>query len=172
MLVEFAVIKYFSNLGVLVKRVLTGCATRLCFSLFGAFCLSPWQTIYRSFMFKFFNAIATLLFFTMAAIQLNDPDPIYWVVVYSTAALLSGGLCIGSRLETISKVTMGMVLAGLLISGPGVIEYFTAEDYASIYGGMSAEKPYVESAREFGGLLIVAIYLVLFASKIGNTKKA
>lgn len=123
-------------------------------------------------MFKIIHGIATLLFFTMAAIQLNDPDPLYWVVVYLAAALLSGGLCIGSRLETLSKVVIGMVLAGLLISGPGVIEYFAADDYASIYGNMSGDKPYVESAREFGGLLIVSIYLVLFKGKMGDSKKA
>jgi hypothetical protein len=123
-------------------------------------------------MFKFFQGIATLLFLTMAAIQLNDPDPLYWVVVYLSAALLSGALCLGSRLQTLSKVVVGMVVAGLLISGPGVIEYFAAQDYSSIYGSMSGDKPYVESAREFGGLVIVAIYLALFEAKIGDAKKA
>ena len=123
-------------------------------------------------MFKLFHALSTLLFFTMAAIQLNDPDPLYWVVVYMAGALVSGGLCFGSRLETLSKVTIGMVVAGLLISGPGVIDYFTAEDYSSIYGSMSGAKPYVESAREFGGLFIVAIYLALFEGKVAGFKKA
>jgi hypothetical protein len=122
-------------------------------------------------MFKFFQGIATLLFFTMAAIQLNDPDPLYWVIVYLAAALLSGGLCIGVRLETLSKIVAGMVFAGLLISGPGLMEYFTVQDYSSIYGGMSGDKPYVESAREFGGLFIVVIYLVLFEKKTGVPDK-
>jgi hypothetical protein len=108
----------------------------------------------------------------MAFIQLNDPDPLYWVAVYFAAALLCGGLCFGSRLETLSKVVVGMVLAGLFISGPGVIEYFAATDYSSIYGKMSGEKPYVESAREFAGLVIVAIYLALFEAKIGDAKKS
>jgi hypothetical protein len=122
-------------------------------------------------MFKFFHGIAALLFFTMAAIQLNDPDPLYWVVVYLATAVLSGGLIIGARLETLSKVVFGLALAGLIISGPSVIEYFSAEDYTSIYGKMSGEKPYIESAREFGGLLIVVIYLALFEAKIGDTNK-
>ena len=123
-------------------------------------------------MFTFFQGIATLLFLTMAAIQLNDPDPLYWVVVYLAAATLSGALCFGLRLETLSKVTVGMAVAGLLISGPGVIEYFAAQDYSTIYGSMSGDKPYVESAREFGGLAIVAIYLALFEAKVGDAKKA
>ena len=113
-------------------------------------------------MLKFFHLIASLLFFTMAAIQLNDPDPLYWVVVYLTAAMISGCLFFGTRLEALSKVSMGMILAGLFISGPGAMEYFASEDYASISGDMLAAKPYVESAREFGGLLIAFIYLALF----------
>lgn len=122
-------------------------------------------------MFKFFQGIASLLFFTMAAIQLNDPDPVYWVAVYLAASLLSGALCLGLRLETLSKVVVGMVIAGLLISGPGVVEYFAADDFSAIYGHMTGEKPYVESAREFGGLVIVAIYLALFEAKVGDAKK-
>lgn len=122
-------------------------------------------------MHKLFHGLATLLFFTMAAIQLNDPDPIFWVVVYLAAAVLAGGLCFGSRLETLSKVVFGMVLAGLLISGPGFIDYFISGDYSSIYGGMSGDKPYVESAREFGGLMIVVIYLILFQGKVGESNK-
>ena len=110
--------------------------------------------------------IASLLFFTMVAIQLNDPDPLYWVVVYLTAAIISGGLFLGTRLEALSKVSMGMILAGLFISGPGAMEYFASGDYASISRDMSAAKPYVESAREFGGLLIAFIYLALFEGNI------
>lgn len=117
-------------------------------------------------MFKFFHLIASLLFFTMAAIQLNDPDPYYWVVVYISAAIIPAGLCLGKRLETLSKVSIGMILAGLIISGPGAMEYFVANDYASIYGSMLNAKPYVESAREFGGLLIAFIYLALFERKV------
>ena len=120
----------------------------------------------RSFIFKFFHMIASLLFFTMVVIQLNDPDPLYWVVVYLTAAIISGCLFFGTRLEALSKVSMGMILAGLFISGPGAMEYFASGDYASISRNMSAAKPYVESAREFGGLLIAFIYLALFEGNI------
>ena len=117
-------------------------------------------------MFKFFHLIASLLFFTMSVIQLNDPDPYYWVVVYISTAIIPAGLCLGKRLNTFSKVVIGMILAGLIISGPGAWEYFVAEDYASIYGSMIAAKPYVESAREFGGLMIAFIYLALFERKV------
>ena len=112
-------------------------------------------------MLKYFHSIAALLFLTMAVIQLNDPDPLYWVAAYLAVAIVSGARYFGNSLEVLSKIALGMVLAGLLISVPGVIDYFAAEDYASIYGRMAVEKPYIESAREFGGLSIAVLYLTL-----------
>ena len=59
-------------------------------------------------------------------------------------------------------VAVGMVLAGLLIAAPGSIDYLTSGDYASISGEMMAEKAYVESAREFIGLLMAAACLFYY----------
>jgi len=98
----------------------------------------------------------------MAYIQLNDPDPIYWVAVYAITAIIAGANFFGKRLENFSKVAIGMVIAGILISAPGAIDYFAANDYSSIYDKMNPNKPYIESAREFGGLFIAAIYLLIF----------
>lgn len=36
--------------------------------------------------------IATLVFGLMAAIQLNDPDPLYWFLVYAAVAVIAGAL--------------------------------------------------------------------------------
>jgi len=109
---------------------------------------------------KFVHVIMALLFVITAALQLNDPDPLYWVTVYLAAGVVAVAAFRGRFLKTLSKVSIGLALAGLLISIPGTGEYFGADDYGSIYGGMSAEKPYIESAREFGGLFIAVAYLV------------
>ena len=98
----------------------------------------------------------------MAVIQLNDPDPLYWFVVYIMVMIVSLAKFFNRPIDMFAKVTTGMVLAGLLISVTGVIEYFTAEDFGSITGRMTVEKPYIESAREFGGLFIASIYLIFY----------
>ncbi|MCX2983134.1 hypothetical protein EYC98_19910 [Halieaceae bacterium IMCC14734] len=113
-------------------------------------------------MLKYPHIISAIMFLAMAVIQLNDSDPLYWVSVYLTIAVVAGASYFGSHLEVLSKVAIGMVVAGLLISAPGVMDYFAAEDYASIFGRMTVEKRYIESAREFGGLLISAVYLTYF----------
>lgn len=114
-----------------------------------------------SIRLKFVHAVAVLLFLTMAVIQLNDPDPLYWFSVYAVVAWLAGGCFVGRRSAPVSRIALGMVLAGLLMSAPGAVDYMAAQDFSSIYGQMMAEKPYVEAAREFGGLAIAALYLLL-----------
>ena len=110
---------------------------------------------------KYLHIPAALLFLVMAAIQLNDPDPLYWVIVYTASAMVAGTKFMGKKYATLTTVTFGMVLAGMLISVTGAIDYLTASDFASITNKMSTEKPYIESAREFGGLLIVAVYFAI-----------
>lgn len=114
-----------------------------------------------SIRLKFVHAVAVLLFLTMAVIQLNDPDPLYWFTVYAAVAGLAGSCFVGKHSAPVSRIALGMVLAGLLMSAPGAVDYMAAQDFSSIYGQMMAEKPYVEAAREFGGLAIAALYLLL-----------
>ncbi|HUU73061.1 MAG TPA: transmembrane 220 family protein [Burkholderiales bacterium] len=109
------------------------------------------------------HAVFTLVFVMMAAIQLNDPDPTYWIAVYALVAAIPAARIFGRRLPGISVLTAGMVLAGMLIAGPGFIDFLVSGDYASINDKMSAEKPYVESAREFIGLLMAAVCLIAYA---------
>ncbi len=111
------------------------------------------------------HAIVALVFLTLAAIQLNDPDPAYWVAVYAVVAAVPGARIFGHRSTTTLVFAGGMVLAGLLIAAPGFVDYLASGDYASIGGEMMEEKPYVESAREFAGLLIAAVGLFLYGRR-------
>jgi len=98
----------------------------------------------------------------MAAIQLNDPDPVYWVAVYVVVAAVPAARIFGRRLPTTAAVAAGMVLAGLLIAAPGFVDYLASGDYAAIGEKMMDEKPYVETAREVVGLLIAAVGLIFY----------
>ncbi len=117
------------------------------------------------------HAIVALAFLIMAAIQFNDPDPVYWVAVYAVVAAVPAARIFGHSLPTTSAVAGGMVLAGLLIAAPGVVDYLASGDYSSIDEKMMDEKPYVESAREFIGLLIAAAGLI-FYGRLGHRLEA
>ena len=113
-------------------------------------------------MTRIVHAVVALFVLTMGLIQLNDPDPAYWVTVYVVVAVIPAARIFGRQLPKTSLVAAGMVLSGLLIAGPGFIDYVVSGDYSSIGGKMMAVKPYVESAREFLGLVIAAVVLSIY----------
>lgn len=111
---------------------------------------------------KLAHTIVALIFIAMAFVQLNDPDPVFWVAVYLAVAFVPASKLLAYRSIAIFYVVVGMCLAGLLISVPGFIDYLSSQDFAAIGGGMSEDKPYVESAREFLGMLIGAVCLLFY----------
>ncbi len=114
-------------------------------------------------------SIATLMFIWMAALQLNDPDPLYWFLVYAAVAVVAAAAVLGRRLPRFALVTLGAVIAGLLIAAPGFVDYLQAGDWGSIAEHMNDEEPYIEQGREFVGLLIAAAALLLLTPRSSQT---
>ena len=112
------------------------------------------------------HAFIALGFLVVAALQFNDPDPIYWILVYVLVAAIPAGKIFDRKFPRTLMVASGMVLAGLLISGPGFIDYLTSTDYAAIGGSMMDAKPYVEFAREFIGLFFAGVCLIYYGRTI------
>jgi hypothetical protein len=111
--------------------------------------------------------IATLIFIVMAALQLNDPDPLYWFAVYAAVAVVAAAAVVGRDLPRFALVTLGAVTAGALIAAPGFIDYLQSGTWGSIAEHMNDEEPYIEQGREFVGLLIAAAALLLIIRRSG-----
>ncbi len=108
------------------------------------------------------HVAVALLFVAMAALQINDPDPLFWLTAYLVIGMIPGATAFGYRLPVVFGVAAGMVIAGLLLSLPGFFDFLNSGDYASVRAEMSAEKPYIEPAREFLGISIGALCLVCY----------
>ena len=91
----------------------------------------------------------------MAFLQLNDPDPAYWVVTYALTGVCAQGPRLAHLLVATVWATTGLALAGLLQSLPGFIQFISLGDWSSLTGTMSKSQPQIEFAREFLGLLFV-----------------
>lgn len=98
----------------------------------------------------------------MALLQVNDPDPLLWFVLYIVLAELALMRFLGHKQPKICIMSVGLVAAGLLISLPGFIGFVTFADLASITQEMSKDSPYIEPAREFLGTVIGAASIVLY----------
>lgn len=94
------------------------------------------------------------VFIVMAAIQLNDPDPLLWVCIYLAIAAVPVSRVFGYRLPWLFWITAGMAIACLMISFPGFIQFLNVGDFGSIAVEMSLDRPYIEPAREFLGVMI------------------
>jgi hypothetical protein len=106
---------------------------------------------------KIMDYVFVALLVVTAYLQLNDPDPTYWVLVYGLGAVVPLLNILGKQNQFIAALTMGMVISGMIYSAPGVGDWLQAGDFGSITESMDGSATYVEPAREFIGLLMELI---------------
>ena len=113
---------------------------------------------------KIFNIVFIILFVLSAAVQYNDPDPYVWMPIYLFAAFLC--------YQAIKKrYNPKLYFAGLALyisyaiylffNKTGVLNWVTQHHAESIAETMKATKPWIEETREFFGLMIVVVVLLI-----------
>ena len=119
-------------------------------------------------MQRFFKLFLGVLFLAFAYLQLNDPDPGLWVIIYGTV----GVVCILAAIRGISKRLLLAFIAILLIYAitlfPGFWTWLTSSGKEELFGEMVYEKSYIEETREFLGLLMAVgalAFLYFFPKK-------
>ena len=106
-----------------------------------------------------------MLFLYMAYIQLNDPDPLYWIAIYAGTAAIAFARFGGRNSEFWTTILLGVAAGGMIVAAPSLIEFIAAGDVAAI--GEMQNASYVEPAREFVGLLI-ALGFLLYCYRTGD----
>ncbi|TNJ43683.1 transmembrane 220 family protein [Tamlana fucoidanivorans] len=109
---------------------------------------------------KGIKIVLFVIFIMFAVLQLNDPDPVFWVIIYGTVAVL----CLISGLKSISKFILWTALVAVLLLSvryfPYVVDWWQTDNRNEIFGEMVYEKPYLEGSREFIGLILSALALL------------
>lgn len=90
----------------------------------------------------------------VAILQINDPDPAYWVLVYALGALIAVLNAVTRPAPFVAAITIGMILTGMIYAAAGFLDYLGAGNFGALTQSMDAGPDYVEPAREFLGLLI------------------
>lgn len=106
-----------------------------------------------------FAAVFAILFALCVALQYNDPDPFEWIAIYGFAMLVSVAFAAGRplRFTGFSVALIALVWAAYLVPG----FWGKLDSAGQLVATMKAEQPQIELAREFGGLLIVALVMVV-----------
>lgn len=105
---------------------------------------------------KIIHIVLAIVFLLFAVIQLNDPDPIQWFLLYFFVSILF----VYSNYRRISdRILLILVVLYLAYSGwyfSYFMDWTRIEHKEELFGKMVYEKPYLEGTREFLGLLIAA----------------
>lgn len=113
---------------------------------------------------KIFNIIFVFLFIVFAALQYNDPDPYIWMPIY----LLGAFLCFQAIKNKYNPVLYIIGLTAYTLYGlylffdkTGVIDWIREHHSENIAQTMKAQTPWVEETREFFGLVILIVVLII-----------
>lgn len=113
---------------------------------------------------KVFNIIFSILFVLFAALQYNDPDPYVWMPIYLYAAVLCW-LAFLDKYFPVAYLSGVAVYAVYAIykffDDNGVWDWITRHHAANIVDTMKAEQPWIEETREFFGLVILIVVMLM-----------
>lgn len=104
---------------------------------------------------KITNFILTILFLLFAFVQINDPDPILWILIYTNMAVLCAMAMFKKRFVywLLASMVLYTIYASLLIGGAW--EWLQSPDRSLLFDDLAKmQYPYIEETREFLGLLI------------------
>ncbi len=113
---------------------------------------------------KVFNLVFVVLFVIFAALQYNDPDPYVWMPIYLYGAVLCW---LAFRNQYYPKAYLfGIFVYAVyalfkVFDTNGLIDWFTKHNAQNIAETMKAQKPWIEETREFFGLVILIVVLLI-----------
>lgn len=110
-------------------------------------------------MKKLVYILLALIFGVFAYLNLNDPDPIQWVLAYGCTAVLFAFAAAGRGDRRISGALAVALAIWMLTMSGGMIDWFQA-GMPTIVDEMKATNPHIEVVREFLGLLIAVLAVV------------
>jgi hypothetical protein len=124
---------------------------------------------------KVFNILFIVVFIVFAALQYNDPDPFIWIPMYLYAAFLCFLALRHQYYPALYYVGLGAYLVYatfLFFDKTGVLSWAKEHDAENLVQTMKATKPWIEETREFGGLFIVIIVLLVNLIQLKKGRKS
>ena len=123
---------------------------------------------------KIFNILFFVLFLISAGLQYNDPDPYIWIPIYLYGAILC---LLAFRNQYYPKAYLAgiTIFAGyalyLFFTQDGVLDWIQKHNAENIAASMKASTPWIEDTREFFGLVILIVVLLvnlIYAKRKGH----
>ena len=111
---------------------------------------------------KVLNLVLAVAFVVFAFLQINDPDPVIWILIYGTMAVACVLAAFGYFYTKVLAVVLILFLIYSFVFFPGVSEWFRSEDKSMLFDDIAKmQYPYIEESREFLGLLICILVIIM-----------
>lgn len=121
---------------------------------------------------KIANFIFALLFLVFAFVQINDPDPILWILIYGNMAVLSilAMFKMHFKYWQLASAVLYLIYAALLVDGAW--QWWQSPDRSLLFDEIAKmQNIYIEETREFLGLVIcLVVLLVQFLTQRASSK--
>jgi len=122
---------------------------------------------------KIVNSFLALMFMVFAFVQVNDPDPILWILIYGVMASIS----VMAIFEFYIPKLMWVLVAGYSIYAamlfPGLIDWLNSDDRSLLFDDLAKMQfIYIEESREFLGLMICLLVLGFYFIRSYKRKPA
>ncbi len=124
-------------------------------------------------LMKVLNLVLAVLFLLFAFVQINDPDPVLWILVYGAMAVA----CVLAAFRyyyPIALVVLILLFAACAVTYiPGVLDWLQSDDRSLLFDDLAKmQYPYIEESREFLGLLICIAVLIMHWISYRRIRKA
>ncbi|HEV7331725.1 MAG TPA: transmembrane 220 family protein [Flavisolibacter sp.] len=113
---------------------------------------------------KVLNLFFIVLFVLSAVLQYNDPDPYIWIPLYLYGAFVCYKAVrrkLVPALYIVGWIVYGAYALYLFFGDDGVLSWWQEHQAENIAQSMKATNPWIEETREFFGLLILLLALLL-----------
>jgi predicted membrane metal-binding protein len=111
---------------------------------------------------KVFNLLLAVLFIIFAFLQINDPDPVVWILIYGTMAVACVLAAFGYYYTKALAAILIVFVAYSFVFLSGVIEWFHSDDKSMLLDDIAKmQYPYIEESREFLGLTICILVVIM-----------
>ena len=111
---------------------------------------------------KVFNLLLAAMFVVFAFVQVNDPDPVVWILIYGAMAVTCILAAFSRYYPVLLIVLLVAYVAYSVVFFPGVAQWLQSEDKSMLFDDIAKmQYLYIEQSREFLGLLICVLVLVM-----------
>ncbi len=105
---------------------------------------------------KYIHLGLMILFLLFAYWQINDPDPIGWILLYVGVAFCAVQYFSGRNASIVPIAGVAACTFGILLLLPDFVSWLRM-GMPTITGSMKAEAPHIELVREFFGFFLAGL---------------